>query len=388
MEAVGRVAGRAAHGFNNLLTVIQGNAALLQERLAAQGMASAEIGEIETATRQAADLARHLLAVSRRQVLRPGAVDLNALLVRLAAAVPENVRVELRLEEGLSPVLADAAHLEAAVAALVANAIEAMPDGGILTLRTASRSADGDLAASEAASLASLEVADTGSGIAPEVRGRLFEPFVSTKPDAPSAGLGLATVYGFVLQSGGEISVASPPGEGSTFTVLLPMAEATRAEPADSGAAPVLPPLPAPALTPDFIPVGGQPCVLIVEDESALRKLALHTLTRAGYRAFAAADANAASAVSAANPGQIALLLSDVVLPGMNGPQLATKLRAEQPQMQVVLMSGYTQDALGPDGRLPPGFGFLQKPFTLDVLRHTVAEKLVSAAPAAAGNPL
>ena len=395
LEAVGRVAGRAAHGFNNLLTVIQGNAELLQQRLAERGLTSAdvvEIAEIETATRQAAELAWQLLAVSRRQVLQPDAVDLNALLKRRAAAVPAPVFVELALDENLEPVLADAAQLERAVQALIDNAVEAMPNGGALTLRTAraeARPRNGEAAAPEAAPLARLEVADTGPGIAPEVRERLFEPFVSTKHKESNSGLGLAAVYGFVRQSGGAVSVVSRPGEGSTFCILLPRAEASRAESSAVVAPPPFAPLaPIAPLAPvaPVAPVAGEPCVLVVEDEPALRQLAVSTLTRSGYRTLAAGDAAAASAQSTANPGRIALLLSDVVLPGMNGRELAAMLLAEQPQMQVVLMSGYTQDALGPDGILPPGFGFLQKPFTLGVLRRTVAEKLASPAAAAAGS--
>jgi len=401
MEAVGRVAGRAAHGFNNLLTVIQGNSELLRQRLAEKQCAEggtrteldptlrgsespgiAEIDEISAATHQAAELAWQLLAVSRRQILRPDAVDLNALVRRRAAALPTAVSVELALEPGLEPVLADAAQLERAVQELLTNAIEAMSGEGRLRLATARVSGRPRLgeSGSPAAALAKLEVADNGPGIPPEVRERLFEPFVSTKGRESHAGLGLATVYGFVLQSGGDVSVTSRPGKGSTFCLQLPFASEASA----AGAArplssrPVLAPSSGLSAAPlaAHSPVSDAPCVLVVEDEPALRKLATNALTRAGYSTMSAGDADVASALSAANPGRIALLVSDVVLPGRNGRELAAQLLAEQPRMKVVLMSGYTQDALGPDGILPPGFDFLQKPFTLEVLLRTVAAKL------------
>ncbi len=401
MEAVGRVAGRAAHGFNNLLTVIQGNAELLRQSLGKERPANAatrsgltpeshgpetpglaEIDEIATATREAAELSWQLLAVSRRQILRPGAVDLNALVRRRAAAVPAAVSVELALAADLEPVLADAPQLERAVQELIANAVEAMSGAGrlrLVTTRAPGRPRLGE-AASNAATLARLEVTDSGPGISPEIRQRLFEPFVSTKGRESHSGLGLATVYGFVLQSGGDISVASQAGKGSTFCLQLPFAGEASA--ADAARPLAFRPLLAPsavrpaASTAAHLPSPAAPCVLVVEDEPALCRLAASALTRAGYSAMTAGDADVASALSAANPGRIDLLLSDVVLPGRNGRELATRLLAEQPRMKVVLMSGYTQDALGPDGILPPGYDFLQKPFTLDVLLRTVAAKL------------
>ena len=370
MEAVGRLAGGIAHDFNNILTAITGYADLLLEDLAAKDPRRQDAEEIRKASDRAAGLTRQLLAFSRQQVLQPRVVDLNALVSELEKMLRRLLGEDVTLATALAPTLGrvrtDPGQLEQVIMNLAVNARDAMPTGGRLTIETADVEFDaafaGDHYPAQPGEYVMLAVTDTGSGMDAETQVHLFEPFFTTKEKGKGTGLGLATVYGIVKQSGGFIWVYSELGVGSTFKIYLPRVEAA-AEPPSSRAAPA--------------PVArGTETVLVAEDEAPVRAVARQTLERYGYRVLEAPSAEAALDVAQRYSGPIHLLLTDVIMPGLSGRDLAVRLATLRPETRVIYMSGYTDDAITRHGVLEPGFVFVQKPFTPDRLARAVREVL------------
>jgi len=368
MEAIGRLAGGVAHDFNNLLTVIKGRSQLLLDRFGTDEPVRRQIALIEQMAERAAALTRQLLAFSRKQVLEPRIVDLNAIAEgierMLRRLIGEDIELIIRLDPELGAVRADPSQLEQVIVNLAANARDAMPEGGTLTIETANATLDGgapdcppDVAPGP---YVRLSIRDTGVGMDAGTQARLFEPFFTTKELGKGTGLGLATVYGIVKQSGGSITVRSAAAAGTIFDIHLPRVSAA-AEPVT--AAP--PPPEAP---------GGSETVLLVEDEDPVRELAREILEGRGYRILEARDGSQALRIAEEHRGPIALLLTDVVMPGMTGPELARRLGAGRADLKVLFVSGYTDRGFAVPG--PAASLFLQKPFTPDALAGKVREVL------------
>jgi signal transduction histidine kinase/ActR/RegA family two-component response regulator len=364
MEAVGRLAGGVAHDFNNVLTTILGYSDLLQASVDDEELRQ-HVQEIRRAGERAAALTSQLLAFSRKQMLAPRVLDLNALVndleKMLRRVIGEDVELVTRLAPALGRVKADPSQLEHVVMNLVLNARDAMPHGGRLTLETANLLLDGE-PAGRTGPHAVLSVLDTGTGMDAATRSRLFEPFFTTKELGKGTGLGLATSYGIVKQSGGEISVESAPGKGTAIRVMLPMVDDEPDRPTSGG-------FPA-------IKIGGNETVLVVEDEQSVASLAKKVLLANGYVVLQADGAEAALAAAAKHAGPIHLLLTDVVMPGLSGRELAERLRRARPDAKVLYMSGYTDDAMMRHGLDETNAQFLQKPFSLEVLLARVRETL------------
>ncbi|MCU0723286.1 MAG: ATP-binding protein [Planctomycetes bacterium] len=370
MEAAGRLAGGVAHTFNNLLTAILGHAGRIRRRLGSGHPLEGEAAQIEKAGGLAAALTKQLLAFARQEVIRPEIRNLNdvveGLKPILARLIGENVAVRTVLDPDLGEVLVDEAQIQQILIHLAVNASEAMPGGGQLTIETANVELDAGTAAAHKeavpGSYVRLAVADTGAGMDESTRDRLFEPFFTTK--RAGTGLGLASVYGAVKQSGGHVTVYSEPGQGSTFKIYLPrVAGGTR--------------VPAPSPAPCAAAVGGgHETVLLVEDDALVSSLARDELEERGYDVLAAGSAEEGLDLSASLCGRIHLLLTDVVLPGMNGKELYGRARALQPGLKVLYISGYTVDAIVHRGVLEKGTAFLAKPFTPDALCAKVREVL------------
>ena len=373
MEAVGQLASGVAHDFNNLLTVISGFTDVARGGLPPGDPADPLLAEVLAAGARAADLTRQLLAFSRRQVLQPKVVELNALVGgvqrMLARVIGEDVTLAAALSPAAGAVRVDPGQFEQVLLNLAVNARDAMPTGGRLTIETGAAELDAEYAAGRAevrpGRYALVAVSDTGCGMAAEVQARIFEPFFTTKPAGKGTGLGLATVFGIVKQSGGHVAVYSEVGRGTTFKVYLPPA------PAPASAAERTPP-PAP---------GGRETVLLVEDEGKVRALAGLALRRAGYAVLEAGGADEAAAVTAAHRGAVDLLLTDVVMPGTGGRALAERMAAAAPGLRVLYMSGYTDDAVVRHGVLHAEVAFLQKPFTVDGLLRKVRGALDAPGP-------
>jgi PAS domain S-box-containing protein len=368
LESVGRLAGGVAHDFNNLLTAILGSAHAIDESLGPDHPRREDVEEIRGAALRAADLTRQLLAFSRQQVLRPRVLDLNALVTRmeklLRRLIGEHITLRTSLAPALASVRADPGQLEQVIVNLVVNARDAMPAGGTITIETsrADRFDHGELSVRTAAQYLTLSIRDDGPGIDPSVRDHLFEPFFTTKDRERGAGLGLATVYGIVNQSDGHIRVESDLGRGSAFVIYLPAV----ALPADA--------LTAPAI--GSVAAGGNETILVAEDEGALLNLARITLTKKGYAVLTANSGTAALEVATKVADPIHVLLTDVVMPGMSGRDLARRLTLDRPDLQVIFMSGYAGDAVFEMGVLDAGVEFLQKPFTPGELASKVREVL------------
>jgi PAS domain S-box-containing protein len=353
MEAIGRLAGGIAHDFNNLLTVILSYAEIAADTLREEDPLSADLQQIHTAGMRAAGLTRQLLAFSRRQVLQPEAVDLGELVQSLGKMlhrlIGEDIELILRPSPDKAVALVDRGQLEQVVMNLVVNARDAMPDGGRLAIETDVITLE--QAAAQGADLppgryVRLAVADTGIGMDTETRARVFEPFFTTKELGKGTGLGLSTVFGIVKQSRGGITVTSTPGAGSTFAVFLPV---------DSDPA-------LPATTPQrSAPLGGHETILVVEDEAPLRAVVVRVLASAGYRVLVAATPSEAIRIAREHSDKIRLIFTDVVMPEMNGRELAARLGPLCPSAQILYTSGYTDDALMRSGVL--GQEFLAKPF-------------------------
>ena len=371
IEAIGRLAGGIAHDFNNLLTVISSYTDMLLESLRPGDPARPSAEQIRKASDKAAALTQQLLAFSRRQVLSPTILDLSAVVAdmdsMLRRLISEDVRFEVSLAEGPIPVLVDRSQLEQVILNLVVNGRDAMPEGGTVRVETrrAMRAVDPEQAKAGMpdGEYAQLVVSDTGQGMDEATKARVFEPFFTTKEKGRGTGLGLSMVYGIVKQSGGWIWVTSEPGRGTTFTIDFPLSVAPA--PADP---------PQPAVQPARQPATGT--ILLVEDQEDVRRLTRRVLEREGYVVLAAASGDEALDLARGHQGTIDLLLSDVVMPGMSGRQVAEQLGLLRQGTKVLFMSGYTDNVIAQRGVLDPGYAFLSKPFTPDALSRKVRQVL------------
>ena len=374
LEVLGQLAGGVAHDFNNLLAVILNYAAFVVDELAVGPgadlvAAGRDVGQIQRAAQRATTLTHQLLAFARREVVQPVVVDLNAVVVEvqqlLDRTIGENVVLRTDLADELWPILADVGQLEQVLVNLAINARDAMGGGGSLTIDTANVDIGKDFVAPGAVLHAGrhvrLRVGDTGSGMSPEVIAHVFEPFYTTKEQGTGTGLGLATVYGIVLQAEASIEIHSEPGAGTTFTILIPVT--------DEVAAPV----------PEAIEVRREPTgetVLIVEDEEALREVTERIFNLSGYHVLTAPDGIAALALATEYAGDIHLLVTDVVMPNMLGKEVAEKMRLVKPGVKVLYMSGYAQPVLASQGRLDREVHLIEKPFTAAELTTKAAQIL------------
>ncbi len=355
MEALGRFSGGVAHDFNNVLSTILGLCDLIEQEAHDASAVARDIADVRAAGRRAADLTRQLLTLTRRQVLRPRVVDLSAALAgmerTLRRLLGERVEFVLSADPGAGRVRVDPSQLEQVVLNLVSNARDALPDGGTLTVETRAHPLPEGGGAG-----AVLRVRDTGAGMAPETVSRLFEPFFTTKPRGQGSGLGLSTVHGIVAQCGGSITVDSRPGGGTTFSVHFPRVEEPVSAPEE--AAPV-------------VPLAGRETVLVVDDEASIVRLASRLLVEKGYVALNASDAADAVALAQSRRQPIDLLLVDVVMPKMNGVELAARVSQSHPETRTLYMSGY----LGGEStlvELDRDAAFLPKPFSAAELLRAV----------------
>jgi PAS domain S-box-containing protein len=369
MEAIGRLAGGIAHDFNNLLIAIVGYADLALNQLRAGDPVSRDLQEIRLAGQSAASLTRQLLAFGRKQMLQPEVLDLNIIVSRLnrllKRLIGEHIRLEWRLASPLARVTADPGQIEQVILNLALNARDAMPRGGTLSIETANVELDAAYAADHPGAAAGphvmLAISDTGIGMDRAVREHVFEPFYTTKEPGKGTGLGLATVYGIVKQSGGSIFVYSEPEHGTTFKIFLPRAEhaaeVVTVQPHPSGA------------------VGGSETILLVEDQPGVRAVARAALTRHGYTVLEASQGEEALRIVEAHHEEIHLLLTDVVMPAMSGRELAQELLQRRPAVRVLYTSGYTDDVVHQD-MIESGVAFIEKPFTPSNLLRKVREVL------------
>jgi len=371
MEAMGRLAGGIAHDFNNLLTIIKGYSQLLFADLKKGDPMGRGIEQIQKATQRAADLIRQLLAFSRRQVMEMRVLDLNSLLRELdkmlRRVIGEDIVLVTFLAEDLGRVKADSGQLGQVLMNLVVNARDAMPSGGKLTIETTNMVLDEEYVRTHVelppGCYVVLSVSDTGVGMTPEVRDRIFEPFFTTKEKDKGTGLGLPTAYGIVKQSGGNILVYSEPGKGTTFKIYLPRVDGPLEEwggmVVEGGELP-----------------RGKETTLIVEDFEEVRQLAVQVLERQGYKVLEAANGKETLRVCEKYKGQIHLMLTDVVMPGMSGRELAGRIKSLHPEMKVLYTSGYADDTIVHYGVLREGVNYIQKPFTMEGLARKVREVL------------
>jgi signal transduction histidine kinase len=370
MEAVGRLAGGVAHDFNNLLTVIRGYSELLLARLAPEDSIRKDMIEVKKAADRASGLTRQLLAFSRRQFIAPKIIDLNALIANmdgmLRRLLGEDI-VELctELNPHTGSIRADAGQIEQVIMNLAVNARDAMPKGGRLTIETRNVTVGKPTRQTPAGvkpgSYVLLAVRDTGHGMDEETQSHLFEPFFTTKEKGKGTGLGLSTVYGIVKQTGGSIVVESQKDQGATFKIYFPLV--------DQGA-------PGAAGTPDAEPLHGRETILLVEDEPAVRGLVHETLRLHGYTVLEARHGIEALMTGAKHQGPIHLLLTDVVMPQMSGPEVAEKIQIVRPGIKVLYMSGYPDHPLFEQGGIARDASFLPKPFTPNVLAKKVRDVL------------
>jgi len=369
MESIGRLAGGVAHDFNNLLTAITLNVSLATESLRASDDLQVPLDEIARAADSAAALTRQLLTFSRRQVVEPRVLDLNEELRRtqrmLARIIGEHIRVDLRTDAPHATVEMDPAQLQQILVNLAVNSRDAMPHGGHLTLGTCAWTPDPGAAALppdlEPGPHVLLTVRDTGAGMSAHVLTHLFEPFFTTKGRAEGTGLGLAMVYGAVKQNRGHIEVTSAPNAGAEFRIYLPLVERSS---------------PGPGARPLTEPLAGTETILLAEDEPMVRRVATRVLERAGYRVLACADAAEALEVAAQTSEPIALLLTDVVMPGDSGKVLADRLAVVRPETKVLFTSGYNEEITHAEGGLAEGVAFLPKPYSPTSLLARVREVL------------
>jgi PAS domain S-box-containing protein len=371
-EAIGQLAGGIAHDFNNLLTSIIGHVAMLREDPALT--AHDDLAQIQRSADRAASLTRQLLAFSRRQVLVPRVVDLDRLvrgtLPALRQLVGSGIRITGPARGTHDPIMADPTQLEQVLTQLCGYARQTMPAGGVIDIEireVALGPADAPrLSGARPGAYVALQVRDNGSGMDPSSLARVFEPFFGADPASQGTGLGLASVYGIVKQSGGHIEVASEPGRGTTFTIYFRRHEGSGPVGAEAGE-----------------PPGGDETILLVEDEEQVRDLARRVLERVGYTVLAAADAEAATAIADRHPGHIHLLLADMRLPYLNGRELAARLGIHRPAIKVLYISGTSDGSISRHRMLEPGTDFLEKPFSLDRLLRKVRQVLGE--PVAAG---
>jgi PAS domain S-box-containing protein len=373
MESVGRLAGGIAHDFNNLLTAILGYAELAEDETDPQEVRQ-YLSHVRQAAEKASDLTRQLLTFARRQIIAPRTVNINDLILSLdkllRRLIGENIELVMLPKEGLHSVKVDPGQFEQILVNLVVNSRDAMPDGGKITIETANVTLDAEYARQHEEVVPGeyvlLAVSDTGSGMEEAIRLHIFEPFFTTKEKGRGTGLGLATVYGIVKQSGGHIWLYSEPGEGTAFKIYLPRTTETPEAVSNAPRKTVQP--------------GGSETILLVEDEPAVRALAAQTLQARGYAVIEAMNGEEALRLVKGREAQIRLLITDVVMPQMNGKELAERLQALHPGMKVLYSSGYTENTIVHHGVLKPGIAFLSKPFTPTMLAGKVREVLDSGA--------
>jgi PAS domain S-box-containing protein len=362
LESLGQLAGGVAHDFNNLLGVITNYAAFVAEEVKKPGHEPGEsvlsdIEQIQLAAERASRLTHQLLAFARREVVQPRVLNLNevvaSILQLLQRTLGEHIELVTDLDAGLDLVLADPGHIEQILVNLAVNARDAMPGGGMLTIETGNMDADEAYADSHPSlslgRYVALKVSDNGTGMPAAVIDRAFEPFFSTKPKGEGSGLGLATIYGIVTQAGGSVRIYSEPQLGTAITVLLPVTDVS---------APVAEPVP------DEPEGGGNELVLVVEDEAALREVTRRILSRNGYQVIVAANGQEAIEAAATCKDRIDALVTDVVMPGIQGKEVAKRVRELQPDIGILYMSGYTEGLLSAQGILEPGITLIEKPFT------------------------
>jgi two-component system cell cycle sensor histidine kinase/response regulator CckA len=370
IEAVGRLAAGVAHDFNNILTAITGHSELLLRQQAADDPLRKHAEQIEKAAHMAAALTRQLLTFSRKQLIEPRVLELNAAIVNiekmLRRLIGEDIEFRTLLDPAAGHIKADPGQIDQVIMNLAVNARDAMPNGGKLTVTTANTTLGKnhtknfpDLSAGEYVMMA---IADTGIGMSEEVKAHLFEPFFTTKPPGKGTGLGLATCFGIVKQNAGHIEVHSEVGKGTTFKIYFPQVQTTL-EPPRGRIAPTE-------------AAGGNETVLLVEDEQGVRELAVGTLREKGYTVVEAVNGEEGLRIARQLEGKIDLVLTDVVMPVMGGKEMADALRTSHPGTKVLFISGYPDNALGDHGVLRPGTGFLQKPYLTATLARKVREVL------------
>jgi PAS domain S-box-containing protein len=375
MEAIGQLAGGVAHDFNNLLSVILGYSEMALDTIPAADPLREQIIEIRSAGERAAALTRQLLAFGRQQVLQPQILNLNSIIDELQKLlrrlIGENVALATNLDRSAGPVLVDAGQMEQVIVNLAVNARDAMPNGGTLTIETAEvlvPDPPPENSPVAAGRYAVLRICDTGTGIKPEIQPRIFEPFFTTKETGRGTGLGLSTVYGIVKQSGGEITFASAPGSGTVFSIYLPISARAAGERSAE------PPMGA---------VRGTETVLLVEDDDAVRSFARLLLCEFGYNVLAASHAAEAIRIIGSHSGPVHLLLTDVIMPGMSGSEMAEQVQRLRPGIKVLFMSGYVRNETVDRTILASGLRFIQKPFTSDTLGHAIRAALDPDVPSA-----
>jgi len=370
VEAIGRLAGGVAHDFNNLLMTIKGCSELLLNAFDRRDPRREEVEEILKAGERATSLTRQLLAFGRRQVLQPQVLDLNSLVINmdkmLRRLIGEDIQLVTVLDQELWSVKVDPGMVEQVIMNLAVNSRDAMPNGGKLTIETANIIHDENYASRHISMkpgyYVMVAVSDNGCGMDKETQSHLFEPFFTTKEKGKGTGLGLSTVYGIIKQSGGNIWVYSEPSQGTTFKIYLPRVEKTATVYKPKASSP-----PAP---------GGTETILLVEDEEAVRTMVSKILRNKGYTVLEAAHSEEAFEISERHEGPIHLMVTDVIMPQMSGPELAERLAPRLPEMKVLYMSGYPDNTIVQHGVLEPGTAFLQKPFTLNALESKVREVL------------
>ena len=377
MEAIGRLAGGVAHDFNNLLTGITGNTALAQLDLDPTDPLNDLLNEINLSAQRASGLTRQLLAFSRKQIIQPKVIDLNEVLENmhrmLVRIIGEDLELRTLPAHTLGRIKADPGQIEQIIVNLALNARDAMPGGGKLTIETADVSLDDAFCRThpdvQPGSHVMLTVSDTGEGIDEETREHLFEPFFTTKQQGAGSGLGLATVYGIVKQHGGAIDVHSVQGAGATFRIYFPRVQGRARAVTRSSSFKDLP--------------RGAETVLVVEDEAMVRNIAIRILTRLGYTVLSAEDGPSALERASEQNAPIDLLFTDIVMPHMNGRELAVEMNARYPELKVLYTSGYTEQTIAHHGVLDQGIEFLGKPYTPQGLAEKVREVLDGGAPSA-----
>jgi two-component system, cell cycle sensor histidine kinase and response regulator CckA len=372
LEGLGQLAGGVAHDFNNLIAVIANYATFIAESAAENGLdeMAADAAQITKAAQRGAELTHQLLAFARREVVRPRPLDLNAVVTgiepMLARSIGEHIRLIVRLADDLPPTTADPGQLDQVLVNLAVNARDAMPGGGQLSIETSALTVDADYTVTRphlrTGHYVRLRVSDTGTGMPPEVIERAFEPFYTTKGPGKGTGLGLATVYGIITAAGGDLTIYSEAGLGTTFTILLPVTD----DPPDA-LEPAVEPMPI---------AYRRGTILAVEDEPALRDVLRRVLATAGHEVLIAADGPAALAAAEAHPGHIDVLLTDVVMPHMLGRDLAERFAALSPGSRVLFMSGYARPVLTAQGTLDPDATLVEKPFTKIQLLGAIQQSL------------
>jgi PAS domain S-box-containing protein len=369
MEAIGRLAGGIAHDFNNLLTVISGYTGMLIDTLSTKDPRRTDAERVKTAADRAAALTRQLLAFSRKQVLTPTTLNLNTVISDLSKMLPRLIGEDIDLAfvpgEQLSSVYADRGQVEQVLMNLVVNARDAMPEGGKITIETRNKELDEKYTRHRRGLVPGeyvmLAVTDTGTGMDSDTKARIFEPFFTTKEEGKGTGLGLATVYGIVKQSGGHIAVYSEPGQGTTFRVYFPATSASKKQERE--------PAPAPRKT------RGE-TVLVIEDEADLRSMIVRALARRDYHVLEARTGEEALELVEKQKAEVQLLITDIVMPGMRGTEAAQRLASLLPDLKILYMSGYTDNAMFHQKLLEAGTIFLQKPFSVSALEERVQKAL------------